>query len=176
MVLTQEMEKSLWQGEGEHARRVLFVCTGNTCRSPMAAALLNDMTRERGACSLGESSDCVQICAASAGLYAMDGAPISHEAVVALREAGVAPVPGNDYTAHTAATVTEQMMREASEVVAISASHAMELVMRFPEHVSKITTLSRDIPDPYGRGGAAYRECLATLIDCIRQRYFGGEV
>ena len=171
---TQELTRSLWQGAGAEARRVLFVCTGNTCRSPMAAALLNDMARARGVCSLGMDADGASIHAASAGLYAPLGAPISREAVEVLREAGIAPLPPNDYTAHTAATVTEQMIREADEVVAISASHAMELMMRFPEHISKIVTLQSDIPDPFGRGIAAYRECLAMLSHCITLRYFGG--
>ncbi len=176
MTLTQEITKSLWHGAEGEARRILFVCTGNTCRSPMAAAILNDMARERGVCSLGATkSGQARIVAASAGLYAHHGAPISREAVDALREAGVAPLPDNDYTAHTAATVTEQMIKEADEVVAISASHAMELMMRFPEHISKIVTLQSDIPDPFGRGLAAYRTCLATLSYCITLRYFGGE-
>ena len=48
-------------------KTVLFVCTGNTCRSPMAECLLNALAREQGA----------QVCAASAGLCAPDGAPAS---------------------------------------------------------------------------------------------------
>ena len=146
-------------------RRILFVCTGNTCRSPMAAALLNDMVRPREVCSLSSES----------GLYASEGAPITPAAAAALRQAGIPPLPGNDYTAHRARTVTAALMEEADEVIAISGAHAMELMMRFPHCASKITTLEADIPDPFGGSESVYRACLEQLSYCIRRRFFGGE-
>ena len=154
------------QNGAETPHRVLFICTGNTCRSPMAAALYNDMVRREvcTACADGVSS-CV---AFSAGLYANEGESISADAVTALREAHVAPISGNDYTAHRARTVTRAMIEEADEVIAISASHAMKLMMRFPEHVGKIKTLAMNVADPYGRGIEAYRECLMQLRYCLQ--------
>ena len=144
--------------------RVLLICTGNTCRSPMAAALYNDMMRRREVCSAcADDTDRGVALAFSAGLYAHDGEPISQEAVTALREARVAPIPENDYTVHRARTVTVDMMEQADEVIAISTSHAMELTLRFPEHVGKVKTLPMDISDPYGRGIEAYRACLMQL-------------
>ena len=139
-------------------RRVLFVCTGNTCRSPMAAALYNDQYKETEGAAL----------ATSAGLYATPGAPISNEAVEALREAGIAPIAGYDYTAHRARPIRREMMEEADEVVAISGSHAMELTLRFPEFAGKIRTLPMDISDPYGQGIEAYRLCLMQLRYCLQ--------
>ena len=146
--------------------RVLFVCTGNTCRSPMAAALYNDMVRREvcTACADGISA----AVASSAGLYASEGEPISADAVTALREAHILPASGNDYTSHRAATVTRAMMETADEVIAISGSHAMELTLRFPEHAGKIKTLAMNISDPYGRGIEAYRECLMQLRYCLQ--------
>lgn len=149
--------------------RVLFVCTGNTCRSPMAAALYNDMMRSsesRFVCA-DDISAGVPL-AFSAGLYAHEGESISKDAVTALREANVVPIPENDYTVHRACTVTDDMMEKADEVIAISASHAMELTLRFPEHVGKIKTLPMDISDPYGRGIEAYRACLMQLRYCLQ--------
>lgn len=153
----------------EKPHRVLFVCTGNTCRSPMAAALYNDMMRPREVCSAC-ADDTVKgtALAFSAGLYAHDGEPISEGALTVLRETNVAPIPENDYTVHRARTVTNDMMEEADEVIAISAAHAMELMMRFPEHVGKIKTLPMDVSDPYGRGIEAYRTCLMQLRYCLR--------
>ncbi|MBQ8357395.1 MAG: hypothetical protein IJX39_06250 [Clostridia bacterium] len=164
------------EGQSEEPRRVLFVCTGNTCRSPMAAALYNDMMApgEVGSACAGEGQAALAV-AESAGLYANDGDPMTPDAVKALAEAGVAPRPGNDYTAHRARRVTRDMMERADAVVAISTSHAMELTLRFPEFAGKIGTMPMDIPDPYGKGPVAYRECLMQLRYCLQILGAGGE-
>ena len=170
---TATMEKPAARGaeNGERVHRVLFVCTGNTCRSPMAAAVLNDLARPREVCSMSEGSEGRAIVASSAGLFAPDGAPMTPEALTALSEAGIVNRPDNNYAAHRARTVTRAIMEEADEVVAISASHAMELLMRFPEYASRIFTLSEDVPDPYGHGQETYRRCLAALRRLIAARW-----
>ena len=155
-------------------RRILFVCTGNTCRSPMAAALLNHLARPRGVCSAMPELCAPCYVASSAGLYAPDGAPISANAAQALERAGVIPVPGADYTAHRARTVTAEMLEEADEVVGLTGSHAMQLMMRFPEYASKLRTLPNDISDPFGGDLARYEECLAELKQGVEQMYFAG--
>ena len=141
--------------------RVLFVCTGNTCRSPMAAALLLDLAARRG----------LRLVASSAGLYAAEGAPIAENAANALLLAGVADTLQNHYTAHTARLVSEEMVATADEVVALSDTHAFELMMRFPAHAGKITTLAMNIPDPFGGDQAEYDACLATLSLCVDMRW-----
>ena len=147
--------------------RVLFVCTGNTCRSPMAAALFYDMmVRERGEDNFAVSS---------AGLYAAEGAPISPHAAEALAGAGVKETAQNHYRAHRARMVREELIDEADEVVAISGSHAMELLMRYPMHTAKITALPFDIPDPFGGDIAVYRDCLDALAHAIRLKWSLGE-
>lgn len=152
-------------GQDDRLRRILFVCTGNTCRSPMAAALCNDMRRPREVCSacVDEDLDGSLGVATSAGLYVSEGAPISPEAVATLREGGVALTPENDYASHTARGVTRAMMEEANMVVGITAAHAMELTLRFPEFAGKIVTMPMDISDPFGQGMNAYRACLMQL-------------
>lgn len=131
-------------------KKLVFVCTGNTCRSPMAAALYNHLFTG------GE------FFASSAGLYA-DGSPISEKAVDALMERGVLPTPSNDYRRHVSRSLDEKVMREADLIVAISGSHAMEIMFRHPAHASKIAVLSEDVPDPYGGGADVYRACLDML-------------
>ena len=149
-------------------RRVLFVCTGNTCRSPMAAALYNDMYTHREVCSAcPDGAPTVDTLATSAGLYAVEGDPITPEAVSALQEAGVVPLPGNDYTAHRARPVSAALLEEADLVIGISGRHAMELMLRFPEAAPKIVAMPMDIPDPFGRGAEAYRACLMQLRYCL---------
>lgn len=155
-------------------RRILFVCTGNTCRSPMAAALLCDLSRPREICSLSDTASRPLYVAESAGLHAPEGAPISENAALALQRAGVRPLPPADYTAHRARTVTAEMLERADEVVGLTAAHAMELFFRFPEQAQKIRTLHTDISDPYGGDLARYERCLAELKECLEATYFAG--
>ena len=142
-------------------RRLLFVCTGNTCRSPMAAALLNHLARAREG----------ELVAASAGLYARQGDLITTAAAEALAEAGVPCTPQNDYRAHRARRISAELVKEADEVIAITGGHAMELIMRFPEHAAKIGTLGVDIPDPFGGDDEVYRRCLDMLTSVIRRKW-----
>jgi len=154
-------------------RKILFVCTGNTCRSPMAAALLNDLARPREICSAcGELCVTPQYAASSAGLYANAGDPITPAAAEALREAGVVSRPDNDYLSHRARPVSAALVAEADEIVGLTASHAMQLLLRFPEAASKIRTLPIDIPDPFGGTADTYRECLAQLRCALELSYF----
>ena len=164
---TALMEKN---GQADKPRVVLFVCTGNTCRSPMAAALYNDMTLPREVCSACDDADLepARGVAFSAGLYAADGDPISPEALDALQRAGVRPIEGVDYTAHTARRVTREMMEEADLVVGMTAAHTMELTLRFPECAGKIVTMPMDVTDPFGRGENAYRACLLQRRYCLQ--------
>ena len=156
-------------------KKIVFVCTGNTCRSPMAAALLNDKMRMREICSaMGDSAPCQEIVATSAGLYPAVGTPISAQAATALAKAGVVALPGNDYTAHRARAVSEALLNEADEVVAITGAHAMELMMRFPQYAAKISTLPVDIADPYGGDVARYTACLEMLSYAISKRWGEG--
>ena len=138
---------------------VLFVCTGNTCRSPMCAALFNDrfagLTRH----------------AVSAGLMA-DGSPISENAVRALENAGVAPrKPENDYPSHISRNVTPEMMEHAALVIGVTSSHAMQLLLRFPAYASKITVLPTEISDPFGGSPARYESCLADIAHALQTAF-----
>ena len=145
-------------------RRVLFVCTGNTCRSPMAAALLAHTARQKGRHG--------SLVAASAGLFAADGALISQNAATVLAEAGV---PSMLFEGHAARTVTDEMMANADVVIGITGRHAMELMLRFPLHAAKIEALPIDIADPFGGDTDEYRACLSMLSYAIAMRFFAGE-
>ena len=138
---------------------VLFVCTGNTCRSPMCAALFND--RYAGMTRI----------AVSAGLMA-DGSPISENAVRALENADVrSRKPDNDYRNHVSRTVTEEMMENADVVVGVTSSHAMQLMLRFPAYASRITVMPAEISDPFGGNLARYEACLADIDRALRTAF-----
>lgn len=159
-MLTKERAQALMtDNNAANARRICFVCTGNTCRSPMAEAVANALAKEQGRKDLR---------AFSAGLYACDGEPIAQNAVLALEAAGVEAVAGRDYHRHIAHNLTEREAEEYDLLVGMTSGHAMELMMRYPAAAEKITCMPHGISDPYGGDAARYRACLAEITECVR--------
>ena len=141
--------------EANESTAVLFVCTGNTCRSPMAAAVLNAKGSHR---------------VKSAGVAAFDGSSITDHAASALEEAGVSPDVTN-YRNHSSRTVDEELMKWADVVVAVTGKHYMQLLFRFPEHAEKIRALAADVEDPFGGSIDDYRECLRQIITAVNEMF-----
>ena len=125
---------------------ILFVCTGNTCRSPLAAAL----ARAYG------------VDAQSAGLSADPGDVATPEAVRTAQRNGV------DLSNHYARNVQAYLMREASQVYAMTRDHERILQMRFPEYARKIHVLNPSISDPFGGNDAVYDACAEKLLAAMR--------
>lgn len=140
-------------------RRICFVCTGNTCRSPMAEAVANDLASKR------EGKETFE--AYSAGLYANEGEPISSNAISALELAEVVPSK-RDYHAHTAHSLTAQEAEEYDLLIGMTGAHCMELMMRFPALAQKITCMPTPITDPYGGDLTVYRACLSEITSGVR--------
>ncbi|MCL2352153.1 MAG: ribose 5-phosphate isomerase B [Firmicutes bacterium] len=135
---------------------VLLVCTGNTCRSPMAAALLRDAAARRG----------LDMAVSSAGISAQDGDPVSANAQKALKNRGLSLPNGPESRAKT---VDKPLAERADLILTMTARHRCELAARFPEANDKIFTLGEyagepsDVPDPFGQDLEAYENCLADL-------------
>ncbi len=132
-------------------KRVLFVCTGNTCRSPMAEALFNRSSPPGWR-------------AESAGLAA--GGNLSAPASAALRECGV--VLEN----RPARQLTEAMLAQFDAVVCMTESHR-QVLLRAGVPAEKLCVLSGGIPDPFGGDLEDYRACrdaiLAALPELMRR-------
>ncbi len=143
----------------------LFVCTGNTCRSPMAEGIFRKLLSEKFKCSEDELVD-RGFMVASAGVAAAPGNPASPEGVEILIDRGV------DLRGHESQPVTPQLLSQADEIFTMTRSHRDFLVREFPETASRVKLLARDgsdIIDPIGSGLEEYRRC-AEQIEADLQR------
>jgi protein-tyrosine-phosphatase len=146
-------------------RTVLFICTGNTCRSPMAEGIAQKLQEDGALPGLG------QLFFASAGVQAFDGAATSAETVAVL-ERIKAPVPEH------ANRLTPDMIRKADLVLGMTSAHvsrARALVAGDPSAQAKIQPLDPegDVEDPIGLGQRAYDELGAYFRELIPNRLVG---
>ena len=143
-------------------KSVCFVCTGNTCRSPMAEAVTNDLAKRFKK----------PICATSAGLYAVAGEPIAANAALALENAGIEAHGARNYYLHRAHTLCSEEAERSDLIIGLSDQHAMELLLRYPALADRITCFSPPINDPFGGDLACYERCLCEITDAIKRMLF----
>ncbi len=143
---------------------VLLVCTGNTCRSPMAEALLRKLITERFANQFSEGQPAPAV-AISAGLSAFPGGPASPEAVAVMKQRGLSLVH------HQSRAVTDRLISHADLVLTMTRSHRSAIVQRWPEMASKTHLLSDnggDVSDPFGGPESVYAACAVQIEEFLR--------
>lgn len=149
---------------GAACTTILFVCTGNTCRSPMAAALFRKLLAARLQCreeELGERGYRVL----SAGLSASKGMPASPEAVELIEQRGGA------LNGHSSRPLTPSLLAQADYVFTMTVNHRMAILQQHPEMARRVQTLApdgTDVVDPIGCGPDEYRRCADQISGYLR--------
>ena len=142
---------------------ILFVCTGNSCRSVMAEYLLKANMAGRGD---------VEVISAGTGVYFKS--PASHETITVLRERGI------NANGHMSRSIGRIMLRKSDLIFAMTRGHRAQILDLVPSVEKRVYLLKEfvnrngyesdmDVPDPIGHGHAEYQECLLTINEAIEK-------
>lgn len=144
-------------------KKIIFVCTGNICRSPMAMALFND--------SIKRESSLSEYVATSAGIAAFEGAAATDESVIAMRD-----IFDIDISNHAAHRLTREDVNDAFLVLTMERLHKDYIMSKLPHSYKKVFTLkeyaldshtSGDINDPYAYPLGTYKDCAIEISEAI---------
>jgi len=140
-------------------RRVLFVCTGNTCRSPMAECIARSMIEKEGPTGITTIVE-------SAGIAADEGSVASPDAAKVMKERGL------DLGAHRSRLLTAEMIDRAEVVYTMTHMHAQRVMSLAPDAVHKVFPLSEKtvVEDPIGQNIEVYRTTADQLEKLIAKR------
>ena len=131
-------------------KTIVFVCTGNTCRSPMAEGIFRVLLRENGI----EGVECM-----SCGLEADNGAPATGKAVRAAKAYGA------DISEHQARQLGRSLLKRGDLFVCMTKYQAEELIMKYDVPQNKVIVLN--IRDPYGGDEMEYADCAYEIHDAL---------
>ncbi|MBI3021580.1 MAG: low molecular weight protein arginine phosphatase [Candidatus Omnitrophica bacterium] len=147
-------------------KRILFVCTGNSCRSVMAQGLMQHLLRQAGIDTVSVNS---------AGVFAIEGMSPTRETQAVLREVGV------DCAGHRASPLTENLVHDADLIFVMEPFQMDEVLQRFPGVKGKVHLLkpyglrsdevvgSPNIPDPIGKPLEVYEVCFAEIREAVER-------
>lgn len=151
-----EVNMSLNEPTNKH---IMFVCTGNTCRSPVAEYLFNQAAEKN---NLGYF-------ATSAGISAFDGRPASLNSKIIMEENNI------DISKFKSSQLTLEMVEEADLILTMSELHKSSILNSVPNAKSRVFTLTEyvnelgDIPDPYSGNLNEYRNCFKQINSIVNK-------
>ena len=145
---------------------IVIVCTGNTCRSPMAEVTMRKLVAERLRCAPSEVEG-RGVVIASAGISATSGGPAAAEAIEVMKGRGL------DLSCHASQPLTEKLVRHADLILTLTSAHRQAIVRRWPEASVRTATLRLDhgdIEDPIGASAEVYAQCAGEIEKALKQR------
>lgn len=141
--------------------KIMFICTGNICRSAMADWLFKKKL---------EQNNITNIEVYSSGIYAIDGDVSPYEAIEVMEEYGV------ELKKHRAINIRRSNIKDMDIILCMTLSHKRDLLYMYPELKEKIYTLKEyvkddkngiEIKDPWGYDIVTYRFCAAEIDACL---------
>lgn len=160
-----EVKKAIEEITKLKTKTILLVCTGNSCRSPMAKGYLQHLLKERP-----------DINVISAGVAATSGMPATSETIKVMAEAGV------DISGHFARRLTNEIIHKADLILVMEKNHKEIILQRAPEAEGKVYLLKEfgrdskvnqqedlDIPDPIGKPLEFYQKCFTIIKEEVER-------
>ena len=145
--------------------KFLFVCTGNTCRSPMAQGIFRKYLAEKLECEV-DYLDKMGYKVSSAGIMDMASSPASVEAIVACAAKGI------DIKAHRSRALSQELIEDNDFIFAMSRMHRERVTVLSQEAASKCFLIAedKDIPDPIGQGQQVFDSCAELIEKAVKKR------
>ena len=144
-------------------KTILFVCTANQCRSPMAEGLMRRKLEREGRAG--------EIRAASAGVDALDGCRATENSIQAMAARGI------DISEHRSRATTDKILQDAALILTMERAHANVLQALFPAHAERVHLLAQmaglesDVADPVGSPLEDYRRTAQEIENLIELGY-----
>lgn len=145
--------------------RIIFVCTGNICRSPMAMAYLRKKVLDN------KLEDKIEV--VSAGTNAIDGDKATVYAIQVMENRGV------DLSSHRATNIRNIGIESADYIIAMTIEHKDKIIQNYPTVKYKVYLLKEYLPntsylnvdDPWGLDLNVYEHCSNEIVDCVDNLY-----